>query len=58
MKIILIFKNLNYLLNEAKDHCKKTIKKKKIIHMLIDNYQIDDKNYSFLPENLKCKIFL
>ena len=28
-------KNLNYLLNEAKDCCKKTIGNKKIIHMII-----------------------
>ena len=32
---------------------KKTLEKKKIIHMLIDNYVLDNKSYSSLPENLK-----
>ncbi len=50
-------KNLNHLLYEAKETCKKTIYQKKIIHMLINNYQIDDKNYSFLPENIKCQSY-
>ena len=40
-------KNLNYLLYEAKEVCKKTIDQKKIIHMIINNYQIDIKIYSF-----------
>ena len=47
-------KNLNYLLNEAKNQCKKSIQEKKIIHMLIDNYLIDNKHYIHLPEQIKC----
>ena len=47
-------KDLSYLLNEAKVQCKKTMHGKKIVHMLIDNYQIDNKNYSILPKDLKC----
>ena len=46
--------NLIYLLNEAKDECKETISDRKITHMLIDNYFIDKKNYSFLPIDHKC----
>ena len=46
---------LNYLLYEAKECCKKTIEQKKIIHMIINNYLIDDKNYSSLPKNIKCQ---
>ena len=50
-------KNLNYLLYEAKEVCKKTIDQKKIIHMIIDNYQIDNKIYSSLPDNIKCSSY-
>ena len=51
------FKSLRYLLNEAKDYCQKTINEKKIIHMTIENYQIDNKDYSFLPKDTKCDSF-
>ncbi len=44
----------DYYLNDAKDQCKKTIEKKKIIHMIIENYRIDNNNYSYFPEKLKC----
>ncbi len=47
----LISKNLNYLLKEAKDCCNEAIEKKKIIHMIIQNYNVDGKNYSFFPNN-------
>ena len=50
-------KNLNYLLYEAKEVCKKTIDQKKIIHMIINNYQIDNKIYSSLPDNIKCSSY-
>ena len=53
----LTFKNLSYSLNDAKLQCKKTMEEKKIIHMLIENYQIDSKDYSFLPKELKCHYF-
>ena len=46
---------LNHLLNEAKEYCKKTINQKKIVHMLINNYQVDNKNYSLLPKNIMCQ---
>jgi len=49
--------NLIYLLNEAKDECKETISDRRITHMLIDNYLIDKKNYSFLPVDQKCDFF-
>ena len=50
-------KNLNYILNEAKDQCSNTLVDKKIIHILIDKYLIDDKKFSNLPQNLKCNHF-
>ncbi len=49
--------NMNYLLYEAKDYCKKTIGDRKIVHMIISNYQIDDQNYSHLPKNVKGENF-
>lgn len=48
---------LVYLLSEAKDDCKKTINNNKIIHMIIDNYFIDNNIYSTIPDNLKCNLF-
>ncbi len=49
--------NINYVLNEAKYYCSDTLNNKKLIHLLIDNYLIDGKNYSNLPQNLKCNHF-
>ena len=49
--------DINYLLYEAKDCCKKTIEKKKIIHMVINKYKIDNKDYSLLPNDIKCNNF-
>ena len=46
--------SLKYLLNESKDQCKNSFNEKKIIHMIIENYQIDEKNYQNLPDNLSC----
>tara|TARA_B100000886_G_C20293036_1_gene436295 strand:- start:130 stop:834 length:705 start_codon:yes stop_codon:yes gene_type:complete len=48
--------SLSYILNEAKDLCSKTLDKKKIVHFIIENYVIDEKHFSKLPKNLKCKI--
>ena len=36
---------LNYLLSEARDCCKKTLHTFKIAHMIIDNYQADEKKH-------------
>tara|TARA_B100001057_G_scaffold494737_1_gene591957 strand:- start:314 stop:1015 length:702 start_codon:yes stop_codon:yes gene_type:complete len=49
--------SLIYLLNDAKDQCKNSFQNKKIIHMIIDNYLVDDQNFSKKPENLKCRDF-
>ena len=49
--------NLINPLNVLKNLCQFSFKDKKIIHMLIENYQIDGKNYSILPENLECNNF-
>jgi len=49
--------NLINPLNVLKNLCQLSFKDKKIIHMLIENYQIDGKDYSFLPKNLECNNF-
>ncbi len=54
---LITVKNLNYILNEAKDQCSNTLADKKIIHILIDKYLIDDQKFSDLPQNLKCNHF-
>ncbi len=54
---LLTNKNLDYLLNEAKNQCRNTLKNKKIIHAIIDNYLVDNKIYQFMPKNLNCNSF-
>ena len=49
--------DLSHSLNEAKNQCKKTLENKKIIHMLIEKYLIDETEYLSLPKNVKCKNF-
>tara|TARA_B100001057_G_scaffold482620_1_gene558278 strand:+ start:1386 stop:2090 length:705 start_codon:yes stop_codon:yes gene_type:complete len=49
--------SLIYSLNDAKNQCKKTLEGKKIIHMIIDNYHINNKNFSSFPENTICESF-
>lgn len=46
--------NLVHLLSEAKDECRKTIDGRKIIHMIVDDYIIDEKHYSLFPQDIKC----
>lgn len=50
-------KSLNYLIYEAKENCKKTIEKKRIIHLIINNYKIENEDYKFLPKDVENKSF-
>ena len=50
-------KNLDYLLNEAKNQCRDTLRNKKIIHVIIDNYFVDNKIHKSMPQNLNCNFF-
>ena len=50
-------KILAHLLIEAKNQCKKSLINNEIIHILIDNYKIDGREFLQLPENLECKNF-
>ncbi len=44
-------------LNDLKNSCQSNFNDKKIIHILIENYIIDNKEYLDLPLNLKCNTF-
>ena len=50
-------KSLLNPLNDLKNSCQSNFNDKKIVHMLIENYLIDDKYYYTLPKNLKCNFF-
>ena len=50
-------KTMDYLLNEAKSLSQQTIKQKKIIHMIIDNYIVDNKKYKSLELGKKYNSF-
>ena len=49
--------SLKHLLYEAKDCCKKTFDKRKVIHMLIKNYRVNDKSYSTFPKSTNCHFY-
>ena len=54
---ILDEKKLIHVLNEVKNDCKRTLENRRLIHMTVENYYIDEKNYSDLPINMKCENF-
>ena len=49
--------NIKRLLYEAKAYCRKTLDNKEIIHIIITNYKVDNKNFSSLPLETKCNNF-
>lgn len=54
---LLTNKNLDHLLNEAKNQCRNTLLDQKIIHVIVDNYLVDNKSYEFMPQKLNCNFF-
>ena len=50
--------SLIYSLNEAKDECKKNFEEKKIVHMIIKNYIIDNNNIHLFQKIKYVIIFL
>ena len=56
-KNLVDLKNLEYLLKSGKDYCKNTIGNRKIVHMIIENYQFDSNFYSSLPTDIKANNF-
>tara|TARA_Y100000591_G_C21832919_1_gene700738 strand:- start:921 stop:1625 length:705 start_codon:yes stop_codon:yes gene_type:complete len=49
--------SLVYPINVAKDEYEKTHHENKLAHIIIENYKIDNKDYSSLPKNIRCAIF-
>ncbi len=47
-------KDLNHLLQETKEQCLNTLEGFKIAHMTVENYKIDEKNFSYFPEKINC----
>ena len=50
-------KNVEYLIQDAKQQILRSYYNKKIIHIIVSNYFIDNVNYELLPLNIKCKKF-
>ena len=48
-------KIINNLLIEAKNYCEETLKKGEVIHMKIDQFNIDNEYYKVLPDKAGCK---
>ena len=48
---------LSHPLKDLRDQCKQTLQEKKIVHMLITNYNIDNINYLSFPGNMNCENF-
>ena len=44
-------------LSDLKNLCQSNLLNKKIIHLIIEKYVIDNKFYTSLPENINCNIF-
>ena len=50
-------KNIQYALNDVRDQFKKNYQNTVIMHMMINDYLIDGKNYSSLVRDLRCNNF-
>ena len=48
-------KNIQYLIQDAKQQILKSYLDQSIIHIIVSNYKIDNKDYDYLPDNIKCK---
>ena len=46
--------NVQFLIQEAKQQILKNYINYNIAHIIINNYKIDDNDYSYLPDNIKC----
>ena len=47
-------RNLKYLLKDAKTQINESYKDQKIIHMIINNYLIDNNYHKHFPKNINC----
>jgi len=46
--------NIKFLIQEAKQQILKYYVNHDIVHIIINNYKIDDVDYSYLPDEIKC----
>ena len=46
--------NIQFLVQEAKQQISKYYTNQNIVHIIINNYKIDDVDYSYLPNEIKC----
>ena len=46
--------NVRFLIQEAKQQILKYYNNYNIAHIIINNYKIDDVDYSYLPDEIKC----
>ena len=51
------FEDISKILTEARDCCKKTISDRRIIHLIVNNYKVNEKDYTILPKDLFCNSF-
>ena len=51
----LIKTNVQFLVQEAKQQILKNYTNHNIVHIIINNYKIDGIDYSYLPDEIKCK---
>ena len=49
--------DVQFLIQDAKQQILRNNYDKNIIHIIVKNYKIDNKDYDFLPTNIKCNIF-
>ena len=49
--------DIQFLVQEAKQQILKYYNNQNIIHIIINNYKINDIDYEYLPKDIKCNIF-
>tara|TARA_B110001452_G_scaffold261504_1_gene260364 strand:- start:2765 stop:3871 length:1107 start_codon:yes stop_codon:yes gene_type:complete len=48
--------DIKFLIQDAKQQVLKNYFNQSILHIIINNYKINNVNYSYLPENINCKL--
>ena len=56
-KKIITKEDVQYLIQDAKQQILNSYSNKSIIHIIVNNYKIDNTDYETLPKNLECKKF-
>ena len=48
--------DIQFLIQDAKQQVLRNYSNKNIIHIIVKNYKIDNKNYTFLPTDINCNL--